>query len=319
MTDPAPVFRFRSLRRHFRVRSSIFARKQELQAVRGVSFSVARGESFGLVGESGCGKTTLIRMMLGLVPPSGGTAELLGEPIASADRRQLTRRIQPVFQDPYASLDPRRTVEDIVLQPLVAHRIGTRASRRATALSLIERVGLPQRLVNSYPNQLSGGQRQRVAIARALSISPEVLICDEPTSALDVSVQSQVLNLLKTLKQDLGLTMVFVSHNLAVIRHMATRVAVMYAGEIVEIGPTEQIFREPRHPYTQALLGSILTPDPALGLPEVELGTTPLDPTALPSGCAFHARCPIAKEVCREREAPERRRAAASVRCHFAA
>ena len=318
MTESFPVIHMHSVRRHFRVRSSVFARKRELQAVRGVSFSVAPGESFGLVGESGCGKTTLIRMMLGLVPPTSGTAEILGDPIASVDRRHLTRRIQPVFQDPYASLDPRRTVEDIVLQPLVAHRIGSRASRKATALSLIDRVGLPRRLVNSYPNQLSGGQRQRVAIARALSIEPEVLICDEPTSALDVSVQSQVLNLLKTLKQEMGLTMVFVSHNLAVIRHMATRVAVMYAGEIVEIGPTEQIFREPRHPYTQALLGSILTPDPFLGLPEVELGVVPLDPTSLPPGCAFHSRCPMAKEVCRDSEPPERPKESVIARCHFA-
>ena len=318
MIDASPVIRLQSVRRHFRVRSSVLSRKKELQAVRGVSFSVAPGESFGLVGESGCGKTTLIRMMLGLVPASSGTTEILGDPIASIDRRHLTRRIQPVFQDPYASLDPRRTVEDIVLQPLVAHRIGTRTSRRATALSLIDRVGLPRRLVNSYPNQLSGGQRQRVAIARALSISPEVLICDEPTSALDVSVQSQVLNLLKDLKQDMNLTMVFVSHNLAVVRHMATRVAVMYAGEIVEIGPTEQIFSEPQHPYTQALLGSILTPDPFLGLPDVGLGVAPFDPTSVPPGCAFHPRCPMAAQVCRESEPPERPTGAAVARCHFA-
>lgn len=318
MTDTSPVIHMQSVRRHYWVRSSVFSRKKELQAVRGVSFSVAPGEAFGLVGESGCGKTTLIRMMLGLVPASSGTTEILGDPIAAIDRRHLTRRIQPVFQDPYASLDPRRTIEDIVLQPLIAHRIGTRASRKATALSLIDRVGLPRRLVNSYPNQLSGGQRQRVAIARALSISPEVLICDEPTSALDVSVQSQVLNLLKTLKQEMGLTMVFVSHNLAVIRHMATRVAVMYAGEIVEIGPTEQIFGKPRHPYTRALLGSILTPDPFLGLPDVGLGVVPLDPTSLPPGCAFHSRCPMAKDVCHESEPPERSQEAAVARCHFA-
>ena len=318
MTDAAPIIHMKSVRRDFRVRSSILSRKRDLKAVRGVSFSVASGESFGLVGESGCGKTTLIRIMLGLLPPTDGTAEILGDPIASIDRRRLTRRVQPVFQDPYASLDPRRTVENIVLQPLVAHRIGTRASRKARALSLIDRVGLPKRLLNSYPVQLSGGQRQRVAIARALSIEPDVLICDEPTSALDVSVQSQVLNLLMDLKREMGLTMVFVSHNLAVIQHMATRVAVMYAGEIVEIGPTEQIFRNPRHPYTQALLGSILTPDPRLGLPDLALGAVPLDPTSLPQGCAFQSRCPMAQPVCRESEPPERPDETAVARCHFA-
>lgn len=318
MTEIAPIIRLEHVRRDFAVRASIFARKKNLQAVRGVSFSVVRGESFGIVGESGCGKTTLIRMMLGLVPPSSGMAEVLGEPIACIDRRRLTRRIQPVFQDPYASLDPRRTVADIVVEPLVAHRIGDRASRRARALALIDRVGIPRRAVNSYPNQLSGGQRQRVAIARALSIEPEVLICDEPTSALDVSVQSQVLNLLKTLKGDMDLTIIFVSHNLAVIRHMATRVAVMYAGEIVETGSTEQIFREPRHPYTRALLDSILTPDPSLGLPEVELGMVPLDPTAPPVGCAFQSRCPLVRSICREIAPPGRHKGTAVAYCHLA-
>ena len=318
MTDSLPVIRFQEVRRDFDVRTSAFARKKHLQAVRGVSFSVTRGESFGLVGESGCGKTTLIRMMLGLLPPSSGTAEVLGEPIASISRRQLTRRVQPVFQDPYASLDPRRTVADIIVAPLVAHGIGDRASRRTTALSLIDLVGIPRRAANSYPNQLSGGQRQRVAIARALSISPDIIICDEPTSALDVSVQSQVLNLLKSLKREIGLTMVFVSHNLAVIRHIATRVAVMYAGEIVEIGSSEQIFREPRHPYTRALLGSILTPDASLGLPDVGLGVVPLDPTSPPPGCAFHPRCPAAADTCRVSEPPERLKGDALARCHFA-
>lgn len=318
MTGSAPIICFDEVRQNFNVRSSIFARRKNLQAVRGVSFSVERGESFGLVGESGCGKTSLIRMMLGLVPPSSGEIELLGSPITSIGRRHLTRRVQPVFQDPYASLDPRRTVTDIVVEPLVAHRIGDRASRRKKALSLIDRVGIPRRALNSYPNQLSGGQRQRVAIARALSIEPEVLICDEPTSALDVSVQSQVLNLLKTLKRDMDLTMVFVSHNLAVIRHMATRVAVMYAGEIVEVGLTEQIFRKPQHPYTQALLNSILSPDPSLGLPDVELGVVPHDPTSPARGCAFHSRCALAKPVCQESPPPVRSDGAAFARCHFA-
>ena len=313
-----PAIRFENVRRQFEVRTSAFSRKKSLQAVRGVSFSVGHRESFGIVGESGCGKTTLIRMMLGLLSPSSGTAEVLGEPIASINRRQLTRRVQPVFQDPYASLDPRRTVADIIVSPLIAHRIGNRTSRRARALSLIDRVGIPRRTFNSYPNQLSGGQRQRVAIARALSIEPEVLICDEPTSALDVSVQSQVLNLLKSLKQDMNLTMVFVSHNLAVVRHMATRVAVMYAGEVVEAGPTEQIFRDPRHPYTQALLSSILTPDPSLGLPDVRLGVMPFDPTSPPHGCAFSSRCPSAKSICRERQPPEKYKETSVARCHFA-
>lgn len=318
MSTPIPVIRFDAVKRDFRVWTSIFAARRKLQAVRGVSFAVERGESFGIVGESGCGKTTLIRMILGLIPPTSGDAEILGEPIAAIDRNKLTRRVQPVFQDPYASLDPRRTIADIIAQPLAAHRIGNRSSRREKALALIDRVGLPRRLINSYPNQLSGGQRQRVAIARALSIEPDVLICDEPTSALDVSVQSQVLNLLKTLEREMGLTMVFVSHNLAVIRHMAARVAVMYAGEIVEMGPTEQIFRDPRHPYTRALLGSILTPDPSLGVPNVDLGVAPLDPTAPPKGCTLHPRCPMAEDICHEQKPAAQSNGPAIARCHFA-
>ena len=318
MTETRPAIQFSSVCRDFRVRTSVFSPPKRLRAVRDVSFAVGHGESFGLVGESGCGKTTVIRMMLGLTPPTDGAIGILGESVARIDRQKLTRRVQPVFQDPYASLDPRLTVADIVAQPLRAHAVGNRATRRERALELIQRVGLPKRTINSFPNQLSGGQRQRVAIARALSIEPDILICDEPTSALDVSVQSQVLNLLKVLKRDMGLTMVFVSHNLAVVRHMATRVAVMYAGEVVEIGATEQVFSAPRHPYTRALLGSILTPDPALGLPDVGLGVAPLDPTAPPKGCAFHPRCPMAERLCREEAPPEKTEGGSMARCHFA-
>jgi peptide/nickel transport system ATP-binding protein len=205
-----------------------------------------------------------------------------------------------VFQDPYSSLNPRKTVGAIIGLPLRIHRIGEPGSWRREVEAMMARVGLPARLYDSYPNQLSGGQRQRVAIARALIARPELVICDEPTSALDVSVQSQILNLLQELRAELGLTYVLISHNLAVVAHMATRVAVMYLGRIVEAGETQRLFAAPRHPYTQALLASVLTPEPGRGLPELGLGTAFPNPLEPPPGCPFHPRCPLANARCRE-------------------
>jgi peptide/nickel transport system ATP-binding protein len=242
-------------------------------------------------------------MLLGLIPPTRGTISLAGQDISRLDRKFLSRRIQPIFQDPYGSLNPRRGIASIVSLPLDVHGIGTASERRRKSLQMLERVGLPTRYADNTPGQLSGGQRQRVAIARALVMQPDIVICDEPTSALDVSVQAQILNLLLELQRDFGLTYVFISHNLAVVEHIATRVAVMYLGRLVEQAPTGQLFASPRHPYTQALLASVLKPEPGMGIPDTGLGLAFPDPLNPPDGCAFHPRCVHALKHC-PREAP---------------
>jgi peptide/nickel transport system ATP-binding protein len=251
------------------------------------------------------------------LPPSTGEIRFAGTPIATIDRAEIARRVQPVFQDPYSSLNPRKPLASIISLPLDVHKIGTREERRRRVEELMELVGLPRRLLYVYPSQLSGGQRQRVAIARALAMNPEIVICDEPTSALDVSVQAQILNLLQDLRRELNLTFVIVSHNLAVVEHMADRVAVMYLGRVIESGPTAQIFAQPRHPYTQTLLESVLTPETDRGLPEFALGPgfpNPLDP---PSGCAFHPRCPKAMPECARTRPEPRRDGDSFVACHL--
>ena len=282
--------------RVFRIRKGLLAPTRTLRAVSDVSLSVARGEVLAVVGESGCGKTTLARMLLGLLPPTSGRISFESRSIRAAGRIAVARQVQPVFQDPYSSLNPRKTVEQIVGLPLAVHRLGTPAERRKRVREIIELVGLSGHLAHAYPNQLSGGQRQRVAIARALAMKPNVVVCDEPTSALDVSVQAQILNLLQELRRELNLTYIFISHDLAVVEHIADRVAVMYLGRLVELGETGRVFEEPRHPYTQMLLQSILTPDPALGLPDIRGGFP--DPLNPPAGCSFHPRCPEARTEC---------------------
>jgi peptide/nickel transport system ATP-binding protein len=315
--NPTPIIETRNVARHFALDAGWLKAQRILTAVSGISLAVHRGEVLGLVGESGCGKSTLARMLLGLLPPSSGEILFDGKPVRSLDHAALARRIQPVFQDPYSSLNPRKTVASIIELPLRVHRIGHSSEWRAKVEEMMERVGLPRRLYGSYPNQLSGGQRQRVAIARALIMRPEVLICDEPTSALDVSVQSQILNLLQDLQQEFGLTYVLISHNLAVVEHIATRVAVMYLGRIVEMSEAEALFRTPRHPYTRALLASVLTPEPGLGIPDTHLGATfpnPLDP---PPGCAFHLRCPSVMPQCKVAVPPTALVEGASVECYL--
>ena len=292
------LLEMRGLTRTFKVKRSMFARPVALSAVAGIDLDVRKGEVLGIVGESGCGKSTLARMMLGLLPATSGTVRLGGEDLATLDRRVVARRMQPIFQDPYSSLNPRRRIASIVALPLEVQGTASAEENRARALAAMDRVGLPKRFADSYPNQLSGGQRQRVAIARALVTEPEIVICDEPTSALDVSVQSQILNLLMDLQRDFGLTYVFISHNLAVVEHLATRVAVMYLGRIVELAPTAELFARPRHPYTQALLASVLTPEPGRGIPDVGLGTQYPNPLDVPPGCRFHPRCAARLAAC---------------------
>jgi peptide/nickel transport system ATP-binding protein len=314
---PQPILELIDVRRTFTVTRGFFKGKRNLHAVNGVSLRIQKGEVLGLVGESGCGKTTLARILLGLLPPSRGEILIDGKAMKKEERRTIARKIQPVFQDPYSSLNPRKTIGSIVSLPLRVHKVGDSSTWRGKVEEILDLVGLPKRVLHSYPGQLSGGQRQRVAVARALIMRPEVVICDEPTSSLDVSVQAQILNLLISLRRELGLTYLLISHNLAVVEHLATRVAVMYLGRIVEEADTDRIFRSPRHPYTRALLESVLTPEPGLGVPELHLGAgfpNPLDP---PPGCTFHPRCVYAKPECSEKNPPERRDEAGYVTCHL--
>lgn len=292
-----PAIEVRDVARIFRQGTGMFSQPRFVRAVDGVSFAVPSGGCFGVVGESGCGKSTLARLILGLHAPSSGDILVDGRRLVDMNRRERARLIQPVFQDPFSSLNPRRNIMDIVGLPLAAQGIG-RAERERRVLEMLERVGLVAEMAVRMPAQLSGGQRQRVAIARALIVRPRIVVCDEPTSALDVSVQAQILNLLNTLRREMGLTLLFISHNLAVVEHICDEVAVMYLGRVVERAATQTLFRGPAHPYSRALLDSVLTPEPGLGIPDVGLGDSYPDPANVPPGCRFHPRCPIAIARC---------------------
>ena len=312
---PPPLVEVRDLARGFDVSRPWLNRvierlpRQVLRAVDGVSFAIARGRTFSLVGESGSGKSTVARLLVGLYAPSRGTVAFDGRDfggLTRADQRPVRRRIQMIFQDPYASLNPRWRVGAIIAEPLRAHRlVAGRSARRRRVEALLRQVGLSPADADKFPHEFSGGQRQRISIARALASEPEFLICDEPTSALDVSVQAQILNLMKDLQRALGLTYLFISHNLAVVSHMSDEVGVMYLGRIVEQAPAHTLFARPRHPYTRLLLDTV----PDLSLSGVERAPVageipnPIDP---PSGCAFHPRCPHVNERCRV-ERPELR------------
>ncbi|MBA3551430.1 MAG: dipeptide ABC transporter ATP-binding protein [Actinobacteria bacterium] len=328
---PAPerdvILKVENLVKHFPLTQGIVFKKHvgAVKAVEGVSFDLYRGETLGLVGESGCGKSTVAKLLLRLEEATSGSAIYDGKDIFKLPKKELRtlrRNIQIVFQDPYASLNPRMTVGDIVAEPWEIHqgRMG-KAERRSRVQDLLARVGLDPDHVNRYPHQFSGGQRQRIGIARALALNPDIIICDEPVSALDVSVQAQVVNLLNALQSDFNLSYIFIAHDLAVVRHISDRVAVMYLGKIMEVGNQDQIYDRPTHPYTQALLSAVPVPDPAVRGERKRMvltGDVP-SPANPPSGCVFRTRCWKAQEKCAE-EVPalENRGFDHPSACHFA-
>lgn len=296
-----PIIEARALKRHFVTQRPLFGDPKVVRAVDGVDLIIHEGETIAIVGESGCGKSTLARLLLRLIDVTEGSVLYDGRDIAGlsgAELRALRSELQFIFQDPFSSLNPRMTVGALIEEPLVTHGIGTSAERRARVADLLNRVGLRPDHIDRYPHEFSGGQRQRIGIARALATAPKVLIGDEPVSALDVSIQAQVVNILEDLKQAFGLTLIVIAHDLAVIRHMSDRVAVMYLGQVVESGPTQDLFAAPRHPYTEALLQAIPIPSVGARKARVAIEGDPPDPIAPPAGCRFHTRCPYAKDLC---------------------
>lgn len=302
-----PILKVDDLRMHFPVSTGgLFNRQKAIvKAVDGVSFEIAKGETFGLVGESGCGKTTIGRCLLKLETPTGGTVQFDGQDLLSQSAEDMAayrKRVQAVFQDPYSSLNPRMTVEEIVGEPFLVHQVCPTSEIAGKVRELLSICGLSGRLLDRYPHEMSGGQRQRVGIARALALKPDFIVCDEAVSALDVSIQAQIISLLEDLRAEFGLTYLFIAHDLSVVRHICHRVAVMYLGRIVEIGESESLFANPKHPYTRALLDAVPAPDPVL---EQSRPFTPIEgevpsPMNPPPGCVFHPRCPQAEESCKQ-------------------
>ncbi len=325
MTLDAPLLEVRELTKHFPVRGGVLRRNVgEVHAVDGVSFSLRRGETLGLVGESGCGKTTVGKTLLRLIEPSSGTIWFEGRDITQLERaemRALRRDIQIVFQDPFESLNTRHSVGRILEEPFVIHRLGTDVERRRWVAELLERVGLSSDAVQRYPHEFSGGQRQRIGIARAIALRPKLIVCDEAVSALDVSIQSQVLNLLLDLQRDMNLALIFIAHDLSVVKHVSDRVAVMYLGQIVEHASASAIYNSPRHPYTRALLSAIPVPDPvnrdARRSSRIVLEGDVPSPINPPSGCRFHPRCAYARADCATRVPILEDVGDGAVACHY--
>ncbi len=326
MTDQ-PLLSVEGLAVHFPVMEGVLFDKQvaSVKAVDGVSFQLKHAETFGLVGESGCGKSTTALAILRMLEVTAGRIEFEGEDITHHDAermRPIRRRMQMVYQDPFGSLNPRMKVSDIIGEPLTVHGLrGTKQNFRSRVADLMDRVGLLPDMADRYPHEFSGGQRQRIGIARALALEPSLLLCDEPVSALDVSIQAQVINLLMDLQDDLGLTYLFIAHDLSVVRHISDRVGVMYLGRIVEIAPRDELFQNPQHPYTQALLDAVPVPDPAVEAERPQQLIAGEVPSVRnpPTGCRFHPRCPIAERVCSERT-PElaMNEFGSAVACHLA-
>jgi oligopeptide/dipeptide ABC transporter ATP-binding protein len=315
----------RDLTKHFPIKRGVIFQRQigAVKAVDGVSFDVKQGETLGIVGETGCGKSTTARLLCRLMEPTSGTITFDGRDVGAQkgdDLKALHREMQMVFQDPYSSLNPRKSIGSIISDPYVIHGLYTGdGERKRRVQDLMDRVGLNPEHYNRYPHEFSGGQRQRIGVARAIALEPKLLIADEPVSALDVSIQAQVLNLLRQLQRDMGLTLVFIAHDLSVVRHMCDRVAVMYLGRIVEVADSDVLYASPRHPYTGALLSAVPVPDPGGGNPQRQLltGDVP-SPANPPSACRFHTRCPKAQPKCSEDDPPLESKAGGSVAaCHF--
>ena len=322
------ILKVNDLKMHFPLREGLLQRqKGVIKAVDGVSFELGEREVMGLVGESGCGKTTVGRALLRLYDPTGGEvlfhrADGSWVDVAQLNRREmkdLRKEMRMIFQDPFSSLNPRLTVRDIIAEPLVIHKAASGADITARVAELMESVGLKPAYMGRYPHEFSGGQRQRIGVARTLALNPRLIVADEPVSALDVSVQAQVLNLLQSLKDELRLTFIFISHDLSVVEHICDRIAVMYVGKLVELAPTEELLRNPRHPYTEALVSAVPPADPLIKMERIILEGDVPSPANPPAGCVFHPRCRYAQDICREQTPPLVDVAPGHVaRCHFA-
>lgn len=313
------LLKVEGLKQYFTLGGGVLSRGRTLYAVDGVSFELEAGKTLGLVGESGCGKSTLARALLKLEEPTDGRILFAGQDIthfSPSRMRPLRQKMQMVFQDPQESLNSRHTIGTVLQEPFVIHGLGTARERRQWAQDLLRRVGLPESAFDRYPHEFSGGQRQRIGIARAMALQPSLLICDEAVSALDVSVQSQILNLLLSLQQEYGLAMLFIAHDLSVVKHISDQIAVMYLGRIVELAPAEELYHSPRHPYTQALIAAIPEPDPRARKAPIMLSGELPSPAAPPSGCHFRTRCPYAGERCRL-EVPLLEGREHRVACHY--
>nr|WP_263326872.1 dipeptide ABC transporter ATP-binding protein [Neobacillus sp. Marseille-Q6967] len=305
---PELLISIKNVKKYYPIGSGLFSKRDKwLKAVDGINLDVHQGETVGLVGESGCGKSTLGRMVVGLLEPTSGEVIFEGDSLLSKGRKkgELGKKIQMVFQDPYSSLNPRMTVSNIIAEPLILHKIGTKSERQKRVDELLEKVGLTSAHGSRYPEEFSGGQRQRIGIARALALNPKLIVCDEPVSALDVSIQAQILNLLKDIQEDMGLSYIFIAHGLQAVKHISDRIVVMYLGKVMEVSETDQLFEQPLHPYTEALISAVPEPDPSIRDRERILlsGDLP-SPANPPVGCRFHTRCPLADERCKKEEPP---------------